>query len=288
MIPSISYWAFPGGLEGKMNIEEAINQAAAAGFEGIELAIAPEGELTHQTPAARCKEIIAAAKKAGIKIVSTASGAFWGMSLTDSDPAVRKKALAFLKDSLRVTADLKAGAMLVVPGCVQADFIPGCKPVPYDFVYKTALQQLKDANKVAKKLKVQIGVENVWNKFLLSPLEMLRFIKEAGVKSYYDVGNTVAFGTSADWVRILGKNIIRVHFKEYKKRRLPDGSMTFGDFPEAFEVPLGEGDVDYPAVLRELRKSRYKGPVTYEYLNFSGDTGAVRRCAAEIKKVLAA
>lgn len=286
MIPSISYWAFPGGLAGRMDIEQAIGQAADAGFAGIELGIGTEGELTHRTPTERCREIVRAAKQAGVRIVSTASGAFWGMSLTDPDTKVRGAALAFLKDALRVTADLKAGAMLVVPGCVHADFIPGCKPVPYDFVYKTAVKQLRTAGQVARKLKVQIAVENVWSKFLLSPLEFVRFLREAGVKAYYDVANSVATGVSADWVRILGRNIVRVHFKDYRRIRKPDGTVAWSGFPEGFDVALGDGDVDFPAVLTALRKLRYRGPVTYEYLNFADDAGAVARCAEEMRRVL--
>ncbi len=291
MIPAISYWAFPGGLAGTADIEQTIAQAAKAGFRGIELSIGTSGELTHRTSPKRCAQIVAAAREAGIRITSTASGVFWEMSLTDPKASVRRRALVFLKDALRVTAELRAGAMLVIPGCVHADFIPGCKAVPYDFVYKTAVAQIREAAKVAERLPVQIAIENVWNKFLLSPLEFVAFLKDCrsrAVKAYYDVANCVAYGVSADWVRILGRRIARVHFKEYKRRRNPDGSLTWTGFPEGFAHPLGSGDVDYPAVLRALRRVGYRGPVTYEYLNFEGDPKVVKRCAREFAKVLAA
>jgi L-ribulose-5-phosphate 3-epimerase len=289
MIKSISYWAFPGGLAGQMDLEKAIAEAAAAGFQGIELAIASSGQLTHATPEKRCREIVAAARKHAIKIVSVCTGEFWGVSLTDPKLATRKKALAFLKDALKVTSYLKAGALLVVPGCVHADFIPNCTEVPYDVCYATALVQIRQAAKAAEKYRTWICVENVWNKFLLSPLEFRQFIRECRsrwVGAYFDVANNVPYGIPAHWIAILGRMVKRVHFKEYAKRRNADGSVTWTGFPEGFEVPLGKGDVNYPAVIAALNKIGYKGPVTYELLNFSGDPRAVKRCSREMDVVL--
>jgi len=289
MIKSISYWAFPGGLTGEMDVEQAIAKAAAAGFEGIELSIGRAGPLTHRTSEKRCRQIIAAARAHKIKIVSTCTGEFWGASLTDPKAATRRKALTFLQGGLKVTAQLKAGAMLVVPGCVHADFIPGCPEVPYDVCYRTALSQIRTAARVAEKLKTYICIENVWNKFLLSPLEFRQFIRDCKsrwVGAYFDVANNVPYGVPAHWVAILGKTIKRVHFKEYAKRRNPDGSTTWTGFPEGFEVPLGKGHVNYPAVLAALEKIGYKGPVTYELLNFAGDPRAVRRCSREMDRIL--
>jgi L-ribulose-5-phosphate 3-epimerase len=289
MIKSISYWAFPGGLAGEMDVEQAIAQAAAAGFDGIELCIARSGALTHHTSEKRCRQILAAARANKIKIVSTATGEFWATSLTDPKAGTQRKALAFLKDALKVTAQLRAGAMLVVPGCVHADFIPGCAEVPYDVCYKTSLAQIRAAAKVAEKLKTAICIENVWNKFLLSPLEFRQFIKDCKsrwVGAYFDVANNVPYGVPAHWVTILGQTIKRVHFKEYAKQKNKDGSVTWTGFPEGFEVPLGRGHVNYPAVIAALRKVGYKGPVTYELLNFTGDKRAVKKCSREMDKVL--
>ena len=281
MIKSINYWAFPGGLAGQKDLVEAMQEARDAGFDGIELCLGQKGELTDKTSEARCKELIAAAKRIGIKIVGTASGEFWGMSLTDAKKGVRDKALAFLKGSLEVTGRLKAGAMLVVPGCVHADFIPDCPELPYDFVYKTAQQQIRKALPTAKKHKVTIAVEVVWNKFLYSPLEFKQFVdsfKSTSVGAYFDVGNPVAFGVPADWVRILGRRIKRVHLKEY--------SRAIGGFPAGFDVPLGQGDVNYPAVVKALRAIKYKGPATVEFLNFDDDPGLVARASKEADAVL--
>jgi L-ribulose-5-phosphate 3-epimerase len=289
MIKSISYWAFPGGLAGQMDIEQAMAEAAKAGFEGIELAIGSTGALTHRTPEARCRELVAASRKHGIRIVSVCTGEFWGTSLTDPKTATRKRAFSFLTDALKVTGHLKAGALLVVPGCVHADFIPNCTAVPYDVCYKTALAQIRRAARVAEQARTFLCIENVWNKFLLSPLEFRQFIRECNsrwVGAYFDVANNVPYGVPAHWVSILGRLIRRVHFKEYGKRHNADGSVTWTGFPEGFEVPLGKGDVDYPGVIAALKGIGYKGPVTYELLNFNGDPKAVERCSREMDVVL--
>jgi hexulose-6-phosphate isomerase len=255
------------------------------------LCIGTEGELSCGTSQKRCEQIRQAAQRANVQIVSVATGAFWGMSLTDPKAAVRRKALAFLKDAVRVAGQLQAGALLVVPGCVHADFIPNCPEVPYDEAYKTSRAQIRAALPTAKRYRVAMCIENVWNKFLLSPLEFGAFVrgfKSPWVGAYYDVANNVAYGVSSHWVLILGKAIKRVHFKEYKKQRNPDGSMTWTGFPEGFAVPLGEGDVNYPAVLKALKKIRYAGPVTYEWLNFTDDPTVVARCSQEMDRVLGA
>ena len=291
MLRAVNYWAFPGGLAGTMKIEDAIDQAAEAGFEGIELCVGQTGELTDTTSSKRCSEIVQYAKKAGIKISSLASGVYWGLPMTSPDASVRQQSLKFLKGALRVTSDLGAQVLLTIPGYVHADFIPDCQAIPYDKAYERAVEQIREAAKDAEKLGVVIGIENVWNKFLWSPLEFTRFLDDCGsgsVKAYYDVSNTVAFGDTADWIRILGSRIARVHFKEYKKRRNQDGSVSWTGFPEGFEYPLGSGDVNFPVVIQALKKVGYDGPVTYEYLNFNNEPGVIRRLANELNEVLKA
>lgn len=274
-----------------MKIETAIDQAAAAGFKGIELAIARQGELTPHTTAERCAEIRAYAGQAGVRIVGVASVEYWNLSLTDPDPDVRAEALTFVKDALRITAELQAEVLLVIPGYVRADFIPHSRPVAYDFAYATAVQQIRAAAQTAEALGVQIGIENVWNQFLWSPLEFVRFLDDCAspsVRAYFDVANCVAHGVSADWVRILGKRIVRVHFKEYKKTHMADGTMTWAGFPQGFDHPLGAGDVDYPSVLAALAECEYQGPVTYEYLSTEDGESELPRLAREMRHVLTA
>nr|WP_232229238.1 sugar phosphate isomerase/epimerase family protein [Paenibacillus zanthoxyli] len=163
------------------------------------------------------------------------------------------------KKQLELAAVLGADAILVIPGAVGVDFIPGSEVVAYDKAYDRALEAIGKLAPEAEQLGVAIGIENVWNKFLLSPLEMRGFIDAIGsrfVGSYLDVGNIVHSGYPEQWVRILGDRIKKVHFKDY--RREAGGLHGF--------VDLLAGDVDYPAVVSALREIGYDGYVTGEMI----------------------
>jgi len=289
MVKSINVWALPGGLANEIDPVDAMREAKAAGFEGIELGIGDKGAFNWKTRQSVCERWRTAARQIGIQIVSVATGQYWGWPLTSPKASLRKKAFEFSVAMIERAGWLKAGAVLVVPGLVRADFIPNCPETPYDFVYKTSQEQLKKLARVAEQHRVAIGVENVWNNFLYSPMEMARFIDEIGsrwVGSYFDVGNPVAFGVPQDWIRILGRRIKRVHLKEYKRGRSPDGTQYTAKFPDGFEVPFGQGDVNWPAVRKALKQVKYDGPVTVEVLNSSGDKGLARTLSKQIDKVM--
>lgn len=289
MIKSINIWAMPGGLANELDPVDAMRQAKEAGFDGIELGIGEKGVFNMKTKQATCEAWAKEAKQIGIKIASVATGQYWAWPLTSEKAGVRKKAYDFTVAMIERAGWLKAGAVLVVPGLVRADFVPNSPEVPYDFVYKTSQAALKKLAKVAEKNKVAIGVENVWNNFLYSPLELARFvdeIKSRWVGVYFDVGNPVAFGNSYDWIRILGKRIKRVHLKEYKRGRNADGTVYWTKFPDGFDVPFGEGDVNWPAVKKALKQAKYDGPATVEVLNFNNDASLVRKLSAQVNKVM--
>jgi len=148
---------------------------------------------------------------------------------------------------------------LVIPGMVNADFISNCEIVEYDLAYERAFDAIKKELQFAKEKKVEIGIENVWNKFLLSPLEMRDFIDKlssAHAGAYFDVGNVVYSGYPEHWIKILNKRIKKVHLKDY--RRIAGGLHGF--------VDLLAGDVDFPAVIKALREINYDGWLTAEML----------------------
>jgi len=283
MIKSCSYWMVEGGLEGKRPVEEAMTDVKKAGFAGIELGIAPGSALPETASEARCKEIVAFAKKIGLKITSTATGFYWGCPLTSNKPAEAKTALKFTQDALKVTRMLGAGAFLCIPGCVEPAFATWTADqiVPYDVCYKRALAQMKKIAKTAEALKVAVGCENVWNKFLLSPLEMKAFIDAVGsrwVGSYFDLGNNRYDGYPVHWIQILGRRIKRVHLKDYKY----PGRVFPGDFPR-----LGLGDVDFAACMKALKAIKYNGPVTAEILEIPWQTGVLEHTSKAMDKILA-
>ena len=259
----VSYWMFEGGLEGKKPIEEAMEEAKACGFDAIELAVASEGVLTHQTTQAECNQIVATAAKIGIEIASVASGQSWSWSPTASDAATRKNIIDFTHKALQITQWLGSDAYLFVPGAVDVFFLPDAEVVPYDLCYQRALEAIKQLIPTAEKVGVALAIENVWNKFLLSPLEMRAFIdgfNSSRVGAYFDVGNVLLTGYPEQWIKILRKRIKRVHIKDCLNAQ--------ADAAKAF-VDLAEGDVDFAVVKKALDEIGYDGYVTAEVLPYA-------------------
>jgi len=273
---SASYWIFDGGLDGSLPIGSAMEQASKLGFEAIELGIASQGVLTHNTTQAECEEIVREAEKHGLEISGVASGESWTTSPTANDEDVRKKIIDFTQKALQVTQWLGTDAYLFVPGAVEVFFLPEAEVIPYDVCYQRASEAISQLVPVAEKLGVAIAVENVWNKFLLSPLEMREFIDNfntSQVGVYFDVGNVLLSGYPDQWIRILGSRIKRVHIKDFKR------SVGTAD---GF-VDLLEGDVDFEAVKQALSEINYDGYVTAEMIPFT--PGRPEKTAAAMKEI---
>lgn len=273
---SISYWMFEGGLEAKKPIAEAMQQAKNFGFDAIELSIASEGVLTHNITQAQCEDIVSDAQKIGIEISSLASGESWSCSPSANDPKTRAKIIDFTCKALQVTKWLGSDAYLFVPGAVDVFFLPEAEVIAYDACYERATEAVKQILPAAEEAGVAIGIENVWNKFLLSPLEMRDFIDSFGSKmavAYFDVGNVLLTGYPDQWIRILGERIKRVHVKDFKS--------SVGTV-EGF-VDLLEGDVDFEAVKQALGEIGYDSYVTAEILPFA--PGRCEKTAEAMKKI---
>ena len=273
---SASYWIFDGGLDGSLPIKSAMEQASKMGFEGIELGIASQGVLTHNTSQVECEEIVREAEKHGLEISGVASGESWTTSPTANDEDVRLKIIDFTQKALQVSHWLGSDAYLFVPGAVEVFFLPDAEVIPYDVCYQRASEAISQLVPVAEKLGVAIAVENVWNKFLLSPLEMREFIdnfNSSQVGVYFDVGNVLLTGYPDQWIRILGSRIKRVHIKDFK--------LSVGN-ADGF-VDLLEGDVDFEAVKQALSEINYDGYVTAEMIPFT--PGRPEKTAAAMKKI---
>ena len=273
---SASYWIFDGGLDGTLPIKSAMEQASKMGFEGIELGIASQGVLTHNTSQAECEEIVRQAEKHGLEISGVASGESWTTSPTANDEDVRLKIIDFTQKALQITHWLGSDAYLFVPGAVEVFFLPDAEVIPYDVCYQRASEAISQLVPVAEKLGVAIAVENVWNKFLLSPLEMREFIDNfntSQVGVYFDVGNVLLTGYPDQWIRILGPRIKRVHIKDFK--------LSVGT-ADGF-VDLLEGDVDFEAVKQALSEINYDGYVTAEMIPFT--PGRPEKTAAAMRKI---
>lgn len=255
MKKGINAWSFPSGL----NVRQMIELAADAGFDGIELALNETGELSLESSEQEIRAIRQIAADTGIELASLASGLYWDYPFTSTKAETRSKAQDIVKKQLEFAEILGVDTILVVPGAVGVDFIPQAEVVPYDKAYDYALESFVKLAPVAKSHRVSIGIENVWNKFLLSPLEMRDFIDTIGsdyVGSYLDVGNVVYSGYPEHWISILNKRIKKVHFKDY--RREAGGLHGF--------VDLLAGDVDFKAVVSELERVGYDDYVTAEMI----------------------
>ena len=286
---SASYWMFEGGLEATKPIAEAMRQAKQLGFEAIELAIASRGVLTHKATQAQCEDIVSAAQKIGIEISGLASGEHWTCSPTANQPGVRKKIIDFVCQALQIAKWLGTDVYLFVPGAVDVFFLPDAEVIPYDVCYERASEAVRRILPVAQETGVALCIENVWNKFLLSPLEMRDFIdsfdspafagvnlspqKRGFVGAYLDVGNVLLTGYPDQWIRILGKRIKRVHVKDFKR-----SVGTVDGF-----VDLLEGDVDFTAVKKALADIGYDSYVTAEMLPFQ--PGRPEKTVQAMKKI---
>ncbi len=258
-IKGISYWSFPGGLEGTRPVAEVFGLAKRAGFESVEVALSPAGDIGLDMTEKKAREVLRSAADAGIRISSVATGLFWGKSLAADDPAVRSEALEIGKKLIDVAAWLEAGAVLVIPGAVDVFFDRSVPVVDYGTVLGRATEAVGKLLPRAAGAKIVMGLENVWNKFLVDPLAMKQFIdqfKSPWVGAYFDVGNAMLTGYPEQWIRILGKRIVRVHLKDFRR-----AVGTADGF-----VDILSGDVDWPAVLQALRDVGYEGFLTAEMI----------------------
>ena len=255
MKKSISIWSFYGDWD----LKQKMQLARDAGFEGIEIDLSGDGPLNFETTQAEVDRIAQLAKEVGITLSGLATGMYWEYNPASSRPETRAQARRILEKQIRSASQLGIDAILVVPGSVGADFIPDCEEVPYDSAWKRATAFVGQALPLAEELGVTIGIENVWNKFLLSPLEMKRFIDQfdsESVGAYFDAGNALANGYPEHWIPILGERICRVHVKDYRRAV---GSVN------GF-VDLLSGDVNWPAVAQTLSAIGYEGWVAAEMI----------------------
>jgi hexulose-6-phosphate isomerase len=193
----------------------------------------------------------------------------WDYPLSSSDPAVVEKSLSGMRTSLHNAKLWGADAVLLVPAVVNAQ-------TSYRDAWTRSQQQIRTLIPLASELKVVIGIEEVWNKFLLSPLEMQRYVAEFNspwIKTWFDTGNVLLYGYPQDWIRTLGKSIVKLHIKDFKREK--DGYKW---------VNLGEGDTAWPEVRNALAEINYAGSAIVELEG--GDEAYLRDVSRRIDRLL--
>ncbi len=241
-------------LPAKLSILERFQLARDCGFERIECPTTPD-----QKDAAAMK---AAADKTGLPIHSVMNMDHWQYPFSSPDPAVVEKSLNGARVSIRNAHLWGASTVLLVPAVVNAQ-------TTYKEAWVRSQAAIRKLIPLAEELNVTLALEEVWNKFLLSPLEFARYIDEyrsQRIRAYFDVGNVVLYGYPQDWIRTLGKRIVKVHIKDFSFRH-----QKGSDNSVAAWVPLGEGDIDWQAVYAALHEVGYEGTATLELDPGDGD-----------------
>jgi hexulose-6-phosphate isomerase len=225
------------GLKG--SVLEKMKAIKAAGFEGVEM-------MSHMDQ----EEVVKARDETGLVIPSVCGSLHWKCPLSDPAPEVREQGLEGLKQCLRDGKRYGASSVLLVPAVVN-------QRVSYQDAYARSQEEIRKALPLAEELQVKIAVENVWNQFLLSPLEAARYVDEFNspwVGWHFDVGNVINTGWPEQWIMILGKRIQKLHIKEFSRTKRDKEGLWAG-----FKVDFLEGDDNWPAVMKALDDIGYHG-----------------------------
>jgi L-ribulose-5-phosphate 3-epimerase len=252
MFKGINGWSFAN----EMSWSKIAGCAKEAGFQALEPTIGLEGELNVHTSEADTRKLAEEIRKNGLEIPSLATGLHWDNAFTDPDPDIRQKAHDLTAACLERAAWLGAKTLLVVPGVVQ-HFQEQHLRTHYEDALRLAYVGIHNLLGEAERWGVIIALENVWNAFLVSPVdmrEMIDRINSPWVGCYLDVGNILRYGLPEDWIQTLGQRIVRVHVKDFQQSM---GTV------EGFCLP-GDGDVDWPTVMAALRRVGYDGPMIFE------------------------
>jgi L-ribulose-5-phosphate 3-epimerase len=215
-----------------------------AGFAGVEVNSALDQ-----------REVLAARDRTGLEIPSVVVATHWARPLSDSNPAIRAEGLEGVRQALRDAHAYGAASVLLVPAVVT-------KEVSYADAHARSTAAIREALPLAESLGVILAIENVWNRFLMSPLEAAAYIDQfqsRWVRWHFDVGNIVTYGWPEQWIRTLGSRIVHVHAKEYS-RSIRDKRGPYA----GFQVELLEGDCDWPATVAALDAVGYRGWLTTE------------------------
>jgi L-ribulose-5-phosphate 3-epimerase len=261
MKKSINLWAFP--YPQQMTLEQCLQLAKDAGFDGIELNYDLESDLSPKAGPAEFQTIRRTADKIGIAISGLCSFLFWPYPLTSNDEAKRSRGMELAGRMAQAAHDLGTDNLLVVPGAVHIPWRDDHEPVPNDLCDRRAREAVATLVKTAEKLKVHLNIENIFfNGYLLSPMEMNAFVDSFGspyVRVHFDTGNIMLFQHPEHWIPILGQRIGNTHFKEFSK----DGT----DHSLASFRPLLDGTTNWPAVMEALEATGYRGYCTFEYFH---------------------
>lgn len=277
MIKTISYWSLIGGWEDKLSPIDALESAKEYGFDAVELVLGSGDYINMKTKEKDVKKIVDYSEKINVKISSLASVQFFRNNMAASKKNERDNSKELIRKMIEIASWLKVDKILVIPGIVDNLLYPDKEVVSYDKAYERTYDVVNDVKKDAEAKRINICMENVWNKFLLSPLEMKGLIDSFNsdyIGSYFDVGNVMLYGYPEQWIRILGHRIKGVHFKDFKRKI---GTM------DGF-CNLLEGDVNFKEVMYALREIGYDGYIASEVM--PAEKSIIQSTSAALDEIL--
>ena len=260
MIKGISYLSFENGLSNNESIDSALIQTQSNGFDALELSVSNEGVINTNLSESECSTIRQKIDDTGVFVDSIATGMSWGISPTSDDAEVRKNSIKLHQDAIRVASQLDCKALLFVPGVVKSPISP--EIVRYDRALDRLREAINQMLPIAEELDVDLCMENVWNGFFYSPIELRDFVDsfesdKLGV--YLDVGNLIGYQQyPPHWIELLNSRIKRVQIKDFQENFDWTGSFSFCD--------LGAGDVPWKETVSALKSIQYKSTIIAEML----------------------
>ena len=255
-----------GMIDEPISVLEKFKLLKELGFDGVEPS--SPSDLDE-------KEVIEAIKETGLPVHGLVNSVHWKKPLSDPDPAVREESRAGMEHALKQAKAFGASTVLLVPAVVN-------KEVSYADAYSRSQAEIRKLLPLAEELQIKIALENVWNNFLLSPLEFAQYIDafdSPWIGAYFDVGNIVNYGWPEHWIKALGHRILKLDIKEFSRQKRDDEGLWQG-----FRVELGEGDCDWTAVANALQDIGYSGWATAEIPG--GDTARLEDIAMRMDRIL--
>jgi hexulose-6-phosphate isomerase len=246
MKKGVNAWIYPS----EFTVDEVLEASSEIGFDGVELNLTEE---LLELPKKKRKSIAEKAASLGLELPSLCTGLFWKFNPASPDEDTRDKAVEILKRGCEFASDIGSEVFLVVPAVAVPE-------VPYPDMWSLSKESLLKAAPTAEEHGVILGIENVWNRFLYSPLEFRRFIEEINhpnVKVYFDVGNIHLLGFPQQWIRHLSDLIVCIHVKDFLRSKLQFRQLL-------------EGDVPWPDVMEALREVGYDGFLNVEVSPYPG------------------
>lgn len=254
-------------IKEELSLTDKFKLVKELGFDGVELNSPVDFNMS---------EILDAKSKSGIELPSVITKDHWTSPLSDPDPAVRKKCIDSVIKSLQEVKEMGGDTVLVVPGVVN-------EKVSYEQAYITSQQSIRELIPYAEKTGMQIAVENVWNNFLISPVEAKRFIDEINhplVGWYFDIGNVLRYGWPEHWIKTLNSRIMKLHFKEFSRELMNSKGLW-----EGFNVDLLKGDNNWPVVMKAVREINHQGGWFTAEVN-GGDRNHLKQISAQMDEII--